>query len=121
MFITSDSTIAAFAQVNRQAYVARIGEFLKSRYPSARALQDGALRRAIDTQVSKAIGYGLITEVDAAKFVLTAWLCGADFDIKYRDVQELLARDMDPSEKASLLEFWSLDTLQEAGRLKLSQ
>ncbi len=62
---------------------------------------DAALRG----QIAKAHGHGLSSELDVARYVITSWLLGLDFDTRFPAMAEVLASDrLTPSQKAEALE-----------------
>ena len=72
-------------------------------------------------QCIKARTYGLESELDIAKYVLSAWLLGQDFDVRFPAIQEFLRTDrLGPSQKAEAIERITLSILAELneGRAK---
>ena len=70
-------------------------------------------------QCRKAAGYGLTAELEIARYVIAAWLLGADFDTRFEAIAQILATDrMSPAGKAEAIERISLAVLGslEAGR-----
>ena len=70
----------------------------------------------LQAQVAKARRHGLSSELDLARYVITAWLLGPDFDTRFPAMAEVLAsKRLGPSQKAEALERISttlLDTLK---------
>ena len=72
-------------------------------------------------QCRKARTYGLISELDVAKYVVSAWLLGQDFDERFPAIQEFLRTDrLEPSQKAEAIERITMSVLVELdeGRTK---
>lgn len=90
--------LKAFA---RASFVARMQEVL--------ALIPGDVppaREMIEQQLELALGNGLTSERDCARWVLCAWCLGPEFHVKIASVAELLQRrDVGPEYKAMSLEL----------------
>lgn len=64
-------------------------------------------------QVANANRYGLTSELDVARYVITAWLLGVDFDTRFPAMAEVLASEqLTPSQKAEALERLATTLLQ---------
>lgn len=56
-------------------------------------------------QCERARSYGLLSELDLARFVICAWLLGRDFDTRFSAMSEVLrSTDLFPSEKGEAIE-----------------
>ena len=65
-------------------------------------------------QCSQARTYGLESELDIAKYVISAWLLGQDFDERFQAIQECLSTDrLLPSQKAEAIERITMSVLAE--------
>ena len=104
-------------QLATERLLDRIVDILCATHPDARPqLISEPGRRVLREQYGKANGYGLSSELDAARYVITAWLLGTDFDTRFPAMQEIL-RDasLSPERKADSIEGFSvtlLETLQ---------
>ena len=59
----------------------------------------------LQAQVANARRYGMRSELDLARYVITAWLLGLDFDTRFPAMAQVLAADrLGPSQKAEALE-----------------
>ena len=62
-------------------------------------------RRILHEQYDKALQYGLAMELETAQYILTAWLLGTDFDIRFPAMQEILIHPkLSASQKANGIE-----------------
>lgn len=60
---------------------------------------------ALRDQIAACRRHGLSSELDLARYVITAWLLGPDFDTRFPAMAEVLASDrLTPSQKAQALE-----------------
>ena len=60
---------------------------------------------ALRAQIASARRHGMASELDIARYVITAWLLGPDFDTRFPAMAEVLASDrLTPSQKAEALE-----------------
>lgn len=67
----------------------------------------------LQAQVANARRYGMRSELDLARYVITAWLLGLDFDTRFPAMAEVLAIErLGPSQKAEALERISTTLLE---------
>lgn len=67
---------------------------------------DPQLYGEIQGQCARAASYGLVSEFDVARYVVTAWMLGADFDEQLPAVRELLvAPNLTATQKSEALEL----------------
>ncbi len=60
---------------------------------------------ALRAQIAAARRHGMASELDIARYVITAWLLGPDFDTRFPAMAEVLASDrLTRSQKAEALE-----------------
>lgn len=60
---------------------------------------------ALRSQIAAARRHGMASELDIARYVITAWLLGPDFDTRFPAMAEVLASArLTPSQKAEALE-----------------
>ena len=56
-------------------------------------------------QRARAAQYGIVSEADQARYVLTAWQLGPDFDTRHAAMQEILgAERLSPAQKVDAIE-----------------
>jgi hypothetical protein len=84
----------------------RIIDVLAAEDRTARAVLDTREGRlGIRQQIERAQAYGLFTELEVARYLITAWLLGPDFDRRFPAMQELLETvALTPAAKAEALE-----------------
>lgn len=84
----------------------RLAQIIIEADPSAsKALSNDKGRAELRAQCGKARGYGLTTEIEIARYVITAWLMGLDFDTKFPAMAEILNSGyLSPAEKAEAIE-----------------
>jgi hypothetical protein len=71
-------------------------------------------RKELDRQCKRARSYGLRTELELARYVVTAWLLGANFDTRFPAMQQVLSTNMLQSpEKADAIEKIAIAVLHE--------
>jgi hypothetical protein len=62
-------------------------------------------KQVLREQVALARGYGLASELDVARFVITAWLLGPGFDTKFPAMNQVLtAPQLPPEQKSDFIE-----------------
>jgi hypothetical protein len=101
-------------------FLERVADVVFEAYPESRselASEEG--RRILREQCEKARSYGFVSELDIARYIITAWLLGVDFDTKFPAMQEVLTDpELEPGKKADLIEQFSVtlfETLQAGG------
>lgn len=92
----------------------RLVELLCEEDPAAAdTLGTQAGMRMLREQCGKARRYGLHGELDVARYVITAWLLGPDFDQRFPAMAEVLnASALAPAQKAEAIQRVALATLQ---------
>lgn len=90
-----------------------VGILAESDPGAGEALRTPEGKRILRQQYDKALTYGLVTELDAARYVITAWLLGTDFDTRFPAMREILGEPrLSPSQKAEAIERVSTALLQ---------
>ena len=109
-----------FDQMASERFLDRVIEILCASYPDARSSLSSEMgRAALREQYSKAIGYGLSPEASAARYLITAWLLGPDFDTRFPAMHEVLSDpSIAPWRKAESIESFAVTLLEmlQAGR-----
>ncbi|WNG41510.1 hypothetical protein F0U61_53390 [Archangium violaceum] len=104
MLIIRKSQLDAFAEQARERFVRKVVAYLRKTFAPARDMADGSLHDFVLAQVRKAEGYGLVTECDAALYVLAAWRFGADFDAPLCEPPHgIFSSAFTPNKRAQLL------------------
>ena len=102
-----------FAQLAELRFERRLTQILIDADPRAEealSTEDG--RTVLRGQVAKSRRYGLTTEIEIARYVITAWLMGLDFDTKFPAMAEILtSEDLLPSQKAEAIEKLTIQVL----------
>lgn len=94
-------------------FVARLAELLQSNGRGA-VTDNPELAGEILGQYTRAASYGLVSELDVARYVVTAWTLGADFDERFPAARELLAApNLTPTQKSEALELLANAVLTE--------
>ena len=100
--------------IGRNIFVDRVTKFLIEEFPEAGDMDHSELGDEVARQVRKAESYGLHTERQAVKYVVTAWMMGTDFDTKFDATRGVLpSEQFTADEKAEWLEEWVM-TIFEA-------
>lgn len=104
-------------QIAIQATLSRISDIICTSYPDARPqLTSEAGRKILLQQAKEAESYGLASELDIARYSITAWLLGLDFDTRFPAMREVLSdSSLPPNQKADAIESFAvtlLETLQ---------
>ena len=74
------------------------------------ATADG--RAALRHQIKRSRQYGMHSELDIARYVITAWQLGLDFDQRFAALAEILATDrLTPPQKSQALERVAVEVL----------
>lgn len=108
--------LRALNEHKARTYELRLAKFLRAQFPDATLDSDEILRRGIVTQIKKAQRYGLVSELAIADYVITAWVLGDEFDIKFPAAQEVLAAQISQEMKALFLERWTEQIVYNLGR-----
>jgi hypothetical protein len=99
----------ALALVAQEQYEARVIAFLRERFEDAAATAsdpeaDREMREGVREQMARAEAHGFNTERQAAAWVTTAWVLGADFDTSMPYLHEVIASpDLDADGKAEAM------------------
>ena len=103
------------AQVDQLApFRRRIRDLLRRHFPETREIPARQTDAAISRQIKEGRTYGLWTERQLAIYVLTAFLLGEDFDVKFPAANAVLRSGLEPDAKVDWVEAWSremFDTL----------
>lgn len=95
MFVIRDAVWADLAEAARADFMVRMRAHLKEFFPErlARASTE-QITRFIERQISRAEQYGIITEIEVARYIDLAIVLGPDFDTGYRHpwAKEILNR-----------------------------
>ena len=89
-----------------ESFLERVIGILAEADPDAESqLRTAEGQRILHEQYEKALHYGLGTELEAAQYILTAWLLGTDFDTRFPAMQEILTHPkLSASQKANGIE-----------------
>ena len=90
----------------RERFLDRVTAILADSYPGSRAgLASGDTREVMRAMYAKARGHGFTVELDLARYIITAWILGIDFDTRYPAMAELLAlQTLSPAQKSEAVE-----------------
>jgi hypothetical protein len=104
MLKLSNDQEAVFAEEAERLYEERVVNFLRERFPDARALPRRDVAKVVHEQIGKAERYGMISERQVATYAMTAWILGVQFDETFPILRDAL-QDMylDPERKAEIL------------------
>lgn len=97
---------AQLDSMGEERFLNRMVDILAEDDPSApKTLNTPEGRSVLRQQYEKAQAYGLVTELDAARYIITAWTLGIDFDTRFPAMREILtAPNLTPSQKADAIE-----------------
>jgi hypothetical protein len=100
--------------LSRLQFENRLIELISSEEHDARTeLESPAGREELRRQCGKAQRYGLTRGADIARYVITAWLMGPDFDETYGAMREVLqSRELSGAQKAQEISQISLAVLR---------
>ncbi|MCX6874533.1 MAG: hypothetical protein NTW21_12120 [Verrucomicrobia bacterium] len=88
-------------------FIKRLDAYLQSEVPEHRNIPQDERYQLIDALITIAGSYGLETEEHASIYVLSAWLCGFDFDERNPDVATRLGNaNYTADEKSEWLTAW---------------
>lgn len=104
-----------FAQLAELRFERRLTEILIDADPdAAEPLSTVEGRSVLRGQCTKARRYGLTSEIEIARYVITAWLMGLDFDTRFVAMAELLnSTVLTPEQKAEAIERLATTVLSE--------
>jgi len=88
-------------------YVTRLIDYLQKHFPEAVQTPPVTLRAAVREQIAKARSYRLITERQIAKYVITAWVMGPNFDKDYPTAKRTLTSKKTAEQKSKWLADWT--------------
>jgi hypothetical protein len=102
-------------ELESRRFEARVAEAIGEHDATARAeLESAEGRVVLRQQCAAARRYGLLADLDVARYVVTAWLLGTDFDQRFPAMQQLLASPrLRPRQKADAIEQVALAALQD--------
>ncbi|MBF0304635.1 MAG: hypothetical protein HQL41_03160 [Alphaproteobacteria bacterium] len=87
-------------------FVRAATEFLRARDADASKAQFSDVQALVEAQMEKAFGYGLRTRRQTMAYILTGWLIGGDFDVRFPAARIALS---DPDSTAELKTEWLRD------------
>lgn len=107
-----------FAQLAELRFERRLTQILVDADPNATAaLTNEKGRGILRAQCAKARGYGLTTELEIARYVITAWLMGLDFDTRFPAMAEILnTAKLQPDQRAMAIEQLTTNVLFDLER-----
>ncbi|MBL8484763.1 MAG: hypothetical protein JNJ60_21390 [Rhodocyclaceae bacterium] len=90
----------------QERFLDRVVGVLERAYPdSSEDLHSSATRAALRDLYEKSQRYGFSSELDIARYLITAWLLGVDFDTRFPAMAQILAApSMTASQKADAIE-----------------
>ena len=94
------------AQLSETRFEQRLAQILAQDDPAAQTLlaSDQGVE-VLRQQCAKSKSFGMVSELDVAKYVITAWTLGPDFDTRFFAMAEILGTDrLTPAQKADALE-----------------
>ena len=103
-----------FNAMGAQRLLYQVVEIICAAYPDARpALASDEGRRVLQEQYHKANQYGLSSELDTARYLITAWHLGIDFDSRFPAMREALNDpNLSAGRKAEIIERFCIMLLQ---------
>lgn len=106
------------AQIAERRFQSRLLECIGEIDPQAgRELATAEGGKELRRQCERARAYGLRAELDIARYVVTAWLLGVDFDTRFPAMQQVLATDrLQPAQKADAIEKIAMAVFKELAR-----
>jgi hypothetical protein len=108
MFKIRGEQMDAQSKAVREGFEDRLVELLRGQFPEAKDEPDPELRRAVNEQVERALGYGLEAERQVAIYLTTAWMLGQKFDDEFPGAKDILTSKLyAPDEKADRLAKWT--------------
>lgn len=99
--------IDALSNDAEKRYVNRLIDYLKKHFPEAAQTPPAQMRMAVKEQIAKARSYRLITERQIAKYVITAWVMGPNFDKDYPAAKQTLTSKKTAEQKSKWLADWT--------------
>lgn len=98
-------------------FEARLTRLLLDTATGARGqLDTPAGQFALRGQIRRARGYGLTSELDIARYVVTAWCLGTDFDQRFPAMAQILGSSLTPAHKAEGIERVCITVLSALAR-----
>ena len=97
---------AQFDELARRRFESRLTRLIIEASPSAEGQIDTREgQQVLREQCQRAARYGLSAEIDVARYVVTAWLLGADFDERFPAMAEILnSPRLQPAQMADAIE-----------------
>ena len=97
------------------AFIEKLDAFLQKEVPEHADIPREERLPLIDALLTIAASYGFETEQHATLYVLTAWLCGFDFDDQHPQVKaRLSSSDYTPTENSDWLTAWMESQAQQS-------
>lgn len=106
---------AQFDDLARCRFESRLTAVIVETCPGAKGQIDTPEgQQMLRRQCQRASRYGLVAELDVARYVVTAWLLGTDFDERFPAMAEILnSESLRPAQKAETIELVCTAVLAE--------
>lgn len=94
------------AELSETRFEQRLAQILAQEDPTVESMlaSDEGIA-TLRQQCAKAKSFGMVSELDIASYVITAWTLGPDFDTRFPAMAEILGTDrLTPAQKADALE-----------------
>ena len=116
MFQLSPETAKAFSEAQDVAFEVKMVAFLRGNFPDAAEVPDDEMRAGVHRVLQRAIFYRITSELGQARFVISAWLLGEDFDTEHPAVNDVLSSvEVSEEDKCEWLERYVTEVFQRLG------
>lgn len=111
--IIKNQQFDAFVNPNKKEFIKRMMSLLREEFESAAQIPDDEFKAIITNQIKRANNYGVKIETNIAKYIITAFLMGIDFDKNFTGARKILDNNtVDETNKISSLEEWTLQVFE---------
>ncbi len=111
--IVKNFQFETFSNLNKNLFIKRIIALLRTEFESASEIPDDEFKVAITNQIEMANQYGIQIQSNIAKYIITAFLMGEEFDKNFEGARKILENNsFDENEKIASLEEWTLQVFE---------
>lgn len=113
MLKIKSTQLEAFAAINREIFIEKLILLLRTEFESAENISDEEFKRVIPIQINRANRYLIFLDVNIAKYVISAFLMGEEFDEKFNGAKKILEQiRVHENKKTEELEEWTLQIFE---------
>lgn len=109
MFTINDTQFNLLALKNKELFIIKTGDVLRSEFEEIKDIPDDELYKIISYQISKATHYGFTSNTTITSYIISALVMGENFDTEFSRAKQILKDDLSEEEKIEQIENWITD------------